>query len=72
MNYAYGVTSVEQLVALFEIRAKIADKVDAPETAKAWREAADMVRGTAFVGWEQQTDGRNTHEGRRRHIAEDR
>lgn len=69
----YGVTSVEQLVERFEIRARIADKVETPEQAKAWRDAAEMLRDTAFVGWQQQhTDGRNGHEGRRGDIAEDR
>jgi hypothetical protein len=58
----YGVTNVEQLVARFEMRARIAEKVHDSVTAKAWRDAAEMVRSTVFWGWEEQ-GGEDEDEG---------
>jgi len=64
----YGVTSAEQLAGRFEMRAKVSDVFarDAVEAswqrqfkheAKLWRNAADIVRSTEFIGWKQQQEG---------------
>ena len=54
----YGAVSPEQIIELFEMKAKIALmsaseqlKVSAEVEARTWREAADLLRRTEFVGW---------------------
>lgn len=51
---SYGVISVEQLVERFEIRARLANSIDAVAEARVWREAAEYLRDIEFVGWTQQ------------------
>ncbi len=47
----YGATNPEQIIFMFEMRAKIADSAGLSFAATAWREAADILRNTEFVGW---------------------
>ena len=54
---SYGVLNQEQIIELFEMRARLADlqassiapvhKVE----AAVWREAADLLKRMEFVGW---------------------
>jgi len=55
---SYGAISPVQIIDLFEIRAKLAlfdgeQPTLAEREAKVWREAADLLRNTEFVGWNQ-------------------
>jgi hypothetical protein len=59
----YGVSSVEQLVKLFEVRARIADIAaantgilpprDYEVEAAVWRDAVELLNSIEFFGWEQ-------------------
>jgi hypothetical protein len=54
MTQAYGVLNPQQLIDLFQMRARSLDlvpSVEAKAKADVWREAAELLRNTEFVGW---------------------
>jgi hypothetical protein len=54
---SYGAISPDQIIELFEMRARLCDlmanSVNPAHKAEAsvWKEAADILRRTEFVGW---------------------
>ena len=54
---SYGAISPEQIIELFEMRAKLCELMGNSVSptykteATVWREAADLLRRTEFVGW---------------------
>jgi hypothetical protein len=79
---SYGITNPEQLIELFEMRARLAALMASSispmpnnrTAADVWREAADVVRSVEFVGWpdkitmqpEKQHDGHDKAPSSRR------
>jgi hypothetical protein len=63
MTKTYGATNPEQIISLFEMRANVvmrpasatmgtrAQVAAARATEYTWKEAADILRNTEFVGW---------------------
>jgi hypothetical protein len=72
---SYGILNPSQLIELFEMRARLADLMASSisplqhhkAAGEVWREAADIVRHTEFVGWKDTTtpptEQRKQHDG---------